>query len=184
MFEIIACKMSRRMASYLNWDEVEEAAFYLGMKVFIHNIRTIAGIALISLFMGVLQETCIVFFVFGFLRLKAGGFHCKESWQCFFVTSLTVIGGVFVAREIGNISGTQIIGVYAILCLMAHMIAPQGTENHPLSFVMKKKGKQETIVCLCIYMILTFVLKDTAGKFIMIGAVLEMVSLIPSAANM
>ena len=180
MFESIACGASRKMASYLNWNEVEEAEFYLGMKVLLHNVRMIAGIALLSLFMGVFWESCFVFSVFGFLRLKAGGFHCKESWQCFSLTSSIVIGGALAAWGMESMSIVQIIGIYVILCVLACMIAPQGTENRPISCAMQRKRKRETIMCLIVYMFLAIILKNTAGKFIIVASMLEMVSLVPS----
>ena len=180
MFENIACATSQKMASYLDWDEIEKAEFYLGMKVLMHNVRTILGIMLLSAWAGLFKESCIVFLAFGLLRIKAGGFHCKESWQCFCVTSLIVIGGAFVAYQLEGIENFQVISVYGVLFGVALLIAPQGTKNRPISFDMKKKRKWETIVLLAVYMLLTIIWKDTVGKFVMVAAILEMVSLVPS----
>lgn len=180
MLDYIANKTSRKMTLYLNWDEVEEAKFCLGMKVLIHDLTMTMGIALLAYWAGLFIESCIMFAAFGFLRLKAGGYHCKESWQCFLCTSSIVVGGAVLAQNLGYMSTGQIVAAYLILCVIAGLIAPQGTKIRPIPLDMQRKRKWETAVTLFVYMVLSVLLKETAGNLLLAASVFEIVTLVPS----
>ncbi len=179
MLDYIVNKTSHKMASYLKWNELELAKFYLGMKVLIHDVVMIIGIALLSYKIGTFEESCIIFIAFGFLRLKAGGYHCKESWQCFFCTSFIVIGGALFARHMHGINVGKVIITYLVLCVIASLIAPQGTKIRPIALDIKKKMKWETEIILIGYMFASVLLGETIGNLLLIAAVFEIVSLIP-----
>ncbi|MDO5411157.1 MAG: accessory gene regulator B family protein [Lachnospiraceae bacterium] len=173
MFEKIIAVATDKTAHYLNWNEIETAEFYLGLQVLVHDTIMILGIALISFCMGILKESCIVFLSFGILRLKTGGIHCRENWQCFLSTTAIVIGTVLLAHKVEALNDGQIIMIYLALCLIVYVISPQGTKKRPILTGQQKRLRKEAVIVLLIEMVLSLVFKDRLSGLLTFAAIFE-----------
>lgn len=156
--------------------ELERAKFKLGTAILLHDTSMIFIILMTGYFCGVLWQTILVFVGFGCLRIYAGGFHFKKSWQCLVGTGVIVIGGAFGGSRIIVSVGRTIL-IYLILIAYMAWKAPKRTKNNPLDEEYYMPFKVKSMCVLLIYLILGLFV-ETVNSYLIIASVCESVSLL------
>lgn len=163
------------------WTEMEIMKMRLGFQVLIHNVLMIGFILVLADFLGIFTDSVILLIGYGLLKLTAGGIHFKKSILCLLSTSAFIVYGVSIAGNI-NLSLYRILFIYLICMLILWKVAPQGTENNPISQKNYYKLKRETMIISGLYLLITIyeliVMEEKISNLLLVAIVFETVSLL------
>jgi accessory gene regulator protein AgrB len=179
-------KIANQIIKYLDddrtsWDDLDRMRMNLGIQVLMHNIIMIGTILLIAHISRILWEAMFLLFLYGTLKMCAGGIHFKRSSFCLIGTGIFVEGGVFISKQL-NTPLSCIIIIYLICLGVLAIIGPQGTENNPISPLLYEKLKKRTIFLVLIYMLGTIIIAVSMDIILyipFIAVVFETLSLLP-----
>ncbi len=163
------------------WRELELMKMKLGVQVLFHNIFMTGLILMFAKILGIFKNSVILFATFGILKMTAGGVHFQKSYQCLFATGLFIFSGVWLSGKMCLSIGT-VIAVYLISLMIFWLVAPQGTQNNPISEKNYQKLKYRTMmvgVSYFIYTIYRFALGKEISYLLLIAVAFEAVSLLP-----
>lgn len=180
--EIIA----KRIVNYLDgeqkfWDDLDRMRMMLGIQIVLHNIIMIGTILLVAQILDIVLEATVLLMAYGALKMSAGGIHFKKSSYCLMCTGMFVGAGVFISKHL-NMELFKVIVIYLICFIVLTIIAPQGTENNPISEKNYDKLKIRTIFLVLIYLIITIVMEASTGRIpylLFVAVVFETLSLFP-----
>lgn len=119
----------------------------------------------------------ILFWIFfDLLRRRAGGFHCKKFWQCYFFTTVTFIGVVMIEPFLSKHFIIQIL----LLTVASLDVMIVGTVNHPsmnydTKEIKKSKELSRRILIIELWIIFSLFLigvKETYLTYMSLGVIL------------
>lgn len=181
---------AKHLANVLNENHQKRAVYYLGFFIVIGEVvKAVIMLAVASLF-GVLIPTLLIVFVFGSLRMIAGGYHMDTYGKCLFVSSGFFIISALVAQytytywNIGSIffiiTVTFIIGLYVLI-----RYAPKDTPNKPITKPQEKlKFKRLSIVYLFVWLGISIITAILNMKMYILamcfGVLLELLAISPT----
>lgn len=148
------------------------------LEVILDQITLLFVVFILCALFGYLKESCICFIGCMVLRLFAGGFHMKTRLACCLVTSLIVIGGGVLVHYI-KMPLLICIALLTIDLFLVGLFAPQGTENNPVYPKYRKIRKCESIIVVCIYIVVSVIFSNDWGKGLAIGASLGTITIFP-----
>lgn len=122
--------------------EIEKLQMHFAHAMIAYNILTAFIILFISCLIGSLQETALLFCIFGLLRMTAGGFHFDHILKCIAVTTFLIIseGKITQIMQI-NLPVCLMICLFTNLLFFIHI--PKGTENNPYSEAYSQMQKND-----------------------------------------
>lgn len=132
--------------------KIEEREYYIyGIELFICNMLTILGVAVIAIITKTILSSFVYSLVFCLLRAYAGGYHCKTYLRCF-CTSL----GIYICMTVTNMSIVEHKNILSVLLLAASIpvifiTAPVVHENHPLDDDEKVRNRKKSLILLSIF---------------------------------
>lgn len=128
--------------------------------------------------LGYLRESLICFIGCMGLRLFAGGVHLNTRLGCCIATSSIVIGGGILAHYV-KIPLLVCIALLSIDLLLVSLFAPQGTEINPINPKFLKVRKWESIIVICIDIVISIIFPNVWAKGLAIGASLGTITILP-----
>lgn len=181
---------ANHFASVMNENHQRRAIYYYGFYIVIGAV--VKGILLIlaaSLF-GVLLPTLLIMFIFGSLRMFAGGYHMDTFNKCMYVSMASYIAAALVAQHTyaywsGTglrmlIALTLVSGLYVLL-----RYAPKDTPNKPVTDPkQRRKLRILSVAYLCLWITITTVLTAFSLNLYVLslcfGILLELHSITPA----
>lgn len=163
------------------WSEVEMMKMKLGLQVLIHDLVMVGFILALAGYLEIFTEAVILFAGYGLLKVTAGGIHFKKSWLCLLSTSTFIVMGTFIAEHI-ELAFYQILCMYLVCMAVLWIVAPQGTQNNPISPGKYDRLKRDTMIISYIYLLITIYEYMTEVKisyFLLVAIVFETISLLP-----
>lgn len=139
-------------------DETE--IYKYGFELLLSTILNVAGVIIISVFMGNFFEAVLFFAAFIPLRVTAGGYHAERHWSCFLIFNFTFLLFAIILKYInGNFILLYTIISAIISGMILWVLSPVEAENKPLSVQKKKKqrGKSLFIAAFDMALIIAFV---------------------------
>lgn len=143
------------ISKYYNYDKTKLLEIRYGLESIYLSIVKVIVIFIISYFIHTTKELCLLFLLYGTLRLTAFGLHAKKSWQCW-ITSLITFNLVPYLIKICVISEKIINYILPILFILICIYAPADTEKRPL--INKKKRKMYKILSILIALIYSIII--------------------------
>lgn len=115
-------------------DEIEIINY--GLFIIVHtSIAIIINIA-IGIWLGILNELMIIFFVSSTLKRYSGGVHASSPNKCLIIGTITSILLVYLQKNLINIDIKNTILIISICSMLCYYIfytkCPVGTKNKPL----------------------------------------------------
>lgn len=153
----------------------DDELYQYGMNLLIDELANISVAVVLGVLSGRWLE--IVFFVLSFVSLRryAGGYHCKTSKGCFWMSSLIMavaVAGIVLLQTLTS----RIPGVLPWICLWESvmgicilMLVPIEAKNKPLDSIEKKVYGKRARITMIIQMAAAFLLLVLQTRF---GAVL------------
>ena len=172
--KIIVAKLN---SVYKRSDEDVEKMEYM-LEVLFDNVIVLLVAFLLSAPCGCLKEASVCFVGFALLRTFAGGIHMKTRSGCTLMTSSFIIGGGIITKILHIPAG----GLWAMLVVdLVWMIlfAPRGTKINPINPKFKKIRKVESIITVCVFMIVLLNGSSLWGRGLAIGATLGTLTIWP-----
>lgn len=148
------------------------------LEVILDQITILFVVFLLCSCMGYLRESLICFIGCMGLRLFAGGFHMKTRLGCCLATSSIVIGGGYLTRYV-KIPVLVCIVLLIIDLFLVSLFAPQGTKNNPVNPKFSKVRKWESMIVICIDIVISIVFANGWAKGLAIGASLGTITILP-----
>lgn len=148
------------------------------LEVILDQITILSVMFILCALFGYPRESIICFIGCMTLRLFAGGFHMKTRLGCCLVTSSIAIGGGMLVHYIKMPIQVCIVLLLIDLFLVG-MFAPQGTANNPVNPKFLKVRKWESIIVVCIYIVVSIFFVNDWGKGLAIGASLGTITIFP-----
>lgn len=148
------------------------------LEVIFDQITILSVVFILCALFGYPRESIICFMGCMTLRLFAGGFHMKTRLGCCLVTSSIAIGGGMLVHYIKMPIHVCIVLLLIDLFLVG-LFAPQGTANNPVNPKFLKVRKWESIIVVCIYILVSIFFVNDWGKGLAIGASLATITIFP-----
>lgn len=148
------------------------------LEVILDQITILSVVFILCALLGYLKESFICFIGCMVLRLFAGGFHMKTRLACCLATGSIVIGGGIFVHYIRMPLLVCIVLLTVDLFLVA-LFAPQGTENNPVNPKYFKVRKWESMIVVCIFIVISVFFTSDWGKGLAVGASLGTITIFP-----
>ena len=178
------------LAIKLNDNHQKRSVYYYGFFLVIGAL--VKGIILISvaLLFGALIPSLLIVFIFGSLRMFAGGYHMDTYGKCLFVSLGLFVAAALIVQytfQYWNlisiailITLTFIIGLYVLI-----RYAPKDTPNKPITDPKDvKKYKKLSLIYLFIYLAISVILAAFRLKMYVMamsfGVLLELFAVTPT----
>lgn len=178
-------RVVNKMVAYLDadkeWSELDKMKMRLGFQVLFHNAWMMAVILCAAGLAGVLKEAVILFWTFGLLKMKMGGFHFETSLACLLLTGTLVIGGSLLSRHM-TLPICIVIITYVVCITIFWKVGPQGTKNNPLSEQTYEKYRKSSLLLSIGYLAATIGMYLIWGEIpylLFLAIVFETVTLLP-----
>lgn len=180
---------AKQLAAVLNENHNRKAVYYYGFYIVFASL--VKGIILISisLLLGMLIPALLIVFVFGSLRMLAGGYHFDTYGRCLFISLGLFVAAALITQytfQYWNIVFVIIFLtlVFAISLYVLIKYAPKDTPTKPITDPVEiKKFKKLAIVYLGIWFIVCSVLTLLNLKMyalaLSFGVLLEIFSVSP-----
>lgn len=144
-------------------DEEKAEIIYYGLQNIIGELPKGLAILLVAALFGVFKLVLVGTAVMLVYRAFAGGVHLKTHLSCFLTSTILVIGGTCLAKEV-TYENTFLIytALFVFNLLMAILYAPADTENRPIMKESQMKRQKIESICMVvlIYSLSTFVIKE------------------------
>lgn len=172
--------ISENMNLYLDKKDINKIKMQYGVEILLLNISKLFIILLISLILGLLLETLIVIISFNLARLKAFGVHANNSLNCFLVSILLFIPGVYFINTI-KVNNIMIAILFMVLIIIITLYAPADTKKRPIIGKNKRyKLKMQALAIMIILMIVTLSIPYKNIKILIaFGAFIEAATVLP-----
>lgn len=172
---------SKKLLHLLNIDmyatELEYLQAYYGAQTLLYNIIVTISILLFSYILNCFQETFFLFFVFGMLRLIAGGFHFDSMEKCICATTLVILGG---GKYIATVYFPYFLCI--TLCIFSNLIfflhIPKGSKKNPYSHNYAHLQKKRLRI-MVLFLTITAICKQEASPIIAMSMSLTAIFLLP-----
>ena len=143
--EFFLKKLSEKIIKFLDPEnqcsETEKLQMLFALETIAYNFLTTFLILFISCLIGSFRETVVLFCVFGFLRMIAGGFHFDHILKCIAATTFIIVSEGKAAQMIQiNLPVCLMICLFTNLLFFIHI--PKGTENNPYSETYSRLQKK------------------------------------------
>ena len=165
---------------YYNYDEIKLKEIRYGLESLYLSITKIIVIFFISFFIHTTKELCLLFLIYGILRLVAFGLHTKKTIHCWITSLITFSLIPYLIKEL-NIDYIYILIISIISFILICIYAPSDTEKRPL--INKKKRtiyKILSIIISLIYSIIIIIIKSFYIKrLFMFSLLLESLLILP-----
>lgn len=156
--------LSYSFANYLMYQLKENhekrRVYYYGFQIFIGSIVKAVIMISVSALLGILMPALIILFVFGTLRVLAGGFHMDTYGKCIATSTILFVATGLIAQY----TYKQWATIYIIALLILTVIttlpviykwAPRDTPNKPItSFEEIKKYKKLSFIYIIVWVLL------------------------------
>lgn len=133
-----------------------------GLTAGIELILSILTTVLLGLIFDLVVESIVFLISFSFIRMYAGGYHCKKASSCYIMSSATVILvlGIVKYTPVQNMFQVSLV-LLLIATLILLKCAPVGTGTKPLDGAEKEYLRQKVLIYLsieCVIIATLFVL--------------------------
>ena len=176
--------ITEKILNMLGTDDItqlERMKLKLGLQVLCHNIWMTSVILILAWYMGLFQESLILFISYGILKIHVGGVHFHKSWQCLTATTSFIIGGVLLAQRM-TVQPEWIMFIYIFSILLLWIIGPQGTRNNPISESNYPILRRRSLYIVLFYFVLTVsdVLDQNTIYLLLIAVLFGTFSVVPN----
>lgn len=160
---------------------LERMKLKLGLQVLCHNIWMTSVILILAWYLGLFQESLVLFLSYGILKIHVGGVHFHKSWQCLTATTSFIIGGVLFAQHM-TLQSEWINLLYILSILLLWIIGPQGTRNNPISESNYPILRRRSLYIVIFYFLLTVsgVLEQNTICLLLIAVLFGTFSVVPN----
>lgn len=163
--------------SYPSYDEDKLDEIRYGLESLYLTITKLVVITLISILLGILKETILLWLFFNILRTSGFGLHASKSWMCWLSSSIIFLGFPYMCNNI--VMPKFILLIISFICeINLLLFAPADTDKRPLSN-KKKRGiwKLITVITglffiIIIYYSESFVIQNTLLSAMLIESAL------------
>ena len=181
---------AKHLTSALNENHQKRAVYYLGFFIVIGAI--VKGVTMLSaaFLLGIIIPTLLIVFVFGSLRMIAGGYHMDTYGKCLFVSLGLFILFALIAQYTFMYWNTACIAVlitftFAVGLYVLIRYAPKDTPNKPITEPQEiRKFKRLSIVYLSVWLIIVAVLTvyklNLFALALCFGVLLELFTISPT----
>lgn len=161
--------------------QLERMKLKLGLQVLCHNIWMTSVILILAWYMGLFQESFILFLSYGILKIHVGGVHFHKSWQCLTATTSFIIGGVLLAQHM-TLQLELIVLLYILSILLLWIVGPQGTRNNPISESNYPILRRRSLYIVLFYLGLTVsgMLEQNTTDLLLIAVLFGTFSIVPN----
>ena len=121
---------------HYNYDETKLLEIRYGLESIYLSLFKMIVIIILSIFIHTTKELCLIFIVYGLLRLFAFGLHTKKSIHCWILSIITFILIPYLIKVL-KIDNNILIPLSILLVILISIYAPADTEKRPL--INKKK---------------------------------------------
>lgn len=180
MKNVVINKIINIIQKYYNYDDTKIKEIRYGLESIYLTIIKLLVIIILSIFIHVFKELCLLFIGYGLLRLTGFGLHAKKSWECwiFSICLFSIIPYLIKNLLINN----NILLITSILLLpLIILYAPSDTEKRPL--INKKKRiiyKIITTTITIIYILIIYYFKNVYySKLLFFSILLETLLVLP-----
>ena len=178
--------IKKYISKYTTNDEELEVVIY-GLYNF---ILSVCGIFL-SVLLGIITRKTfevIIFLLFFIpLRIFAGGYHARSTKRCMILSSLVMVGVIFmyqikdsISTHLEYMNSIEVV-LFVIACIIIYILAPVDNENKRLYIHEIKRYRMITRIIVFGYTFLFFVSKGQDNQIyytILISVIFESMSLI------
>lgn len=174
----LAVLLSKQLNKVYQRSELEQAKLQYGLEVFLDNAFKVIVIVILSILLGMLKETILVFVGFGFLRISAGGFHFDKNYMCWLFTLMIMLGGGYLGK-LGVINWWIAVMMLLVSLFLVVAYAPSRSAL-PIEPEIARGRKAWSIVKVMIYLGIAICFrKNSWGTSIAIGTLCEAISILP-----
>lgn len=154
--------ISEKIALFLcdNNKENENYELYnYGIFVLLSTVFHVLTIAVIGIFFGMFLESVVFYLSFIAVRKFAGGYHAKNSTNCYISSIVFSCALLFLIMQSGNFPSFVTPLILALSAVIIFIFAPVEHENKPLSkkekSVYKLMASCTTMILIVVYVILS-----------------------------
>ena len=163
-----------------NYDDKKLLEIRYGLETLYLSIFKLIIIIIISFFIHTTYYLCLLFAIYGLLRITGFGLHTKNSLQCW-IFSITIFSLFpFLIKHLA-INTTFLYIASLVLLILIIIYAPADTEKRPL--INKKKRlvyKIITSIITIIYVLIMFITKNLIlRKLLFFSIFLEVILILP-----
>ena len=163
-----------------NYDDKKLLEIRYGLETLYLSIFKLIIIIIISFFIHTTYYLCLLFAIYGLLRITGFGLHTKNSLQCW-IFSITIFSLFpFLIKHLA-INTTFLYIASLVLLILIIIYAPADTEKRPL--INKKKRlvyKIITSIITIIYVLIMFITKNLILKKLLFFSIfLEVILILP-----
>lgn len=149
-----------------------------GLELFLDSIGKLTIYIIVAKLLGCFPEMVLLIFIFGGLRLLAGGMHMNTSLGCFMVSGIVFVGGARISMYMEN----NMIIFIVVMCLslmLVYIYAPSGTINNPINPETYKALKHKSLLFIGTAIFVGIYLKGVYQNIIMVGISCVVLTIIP-----
>lgn len=176
----LAVKWTSKLNRYAQKEGIELQKMILGMEIILHNIPKIVLMIVVSLILGIFQQTFVTWLSFVCIRRYASGLHASNSTTCTVMTLLMFVAMPYVMQNI-TIGAITFILIFAIVGLGLYIYAPADTKARPI-LGKKKRGrlKRSAVIANFVMLAVTLIfLNEVFYVLVAMGAVYAVVVVLP-----
>ncbi len=144
-------------------ETTEKEIIVYGLSSAVEICFNIITTLIIGSVFGLMMEGVVFLISYAFLRVYAGGYHCKNAINCYFLSSGIIVAVLaivkFTPKDYILVSGIMMLLISVPIILK---LAPVETPTKPLDWIEKKHFRRRAIVHLfveCIAVIALFLLE-------------------------
>lgn len=157
-------------------EDNQKMAYYI--ETTLDQILILVAVFIACFLVGYSREAFICYIGFLLFRTFAGGLHFKKRILCFMVTaSVVLFGGLIIYMF--NLPTTACYILLSIDLILVAAFAPQATKNNPITPKFKMIRKIESIVLICLFMLILVFSHGIWGRGLTVGASLASITILP-----
>lgn len=147
-------KLSNNITAYIERttpgiDAEKAEVINYGLNILIYQSMVTALLLLVGLICKVFMYVVIALFIYGILRIYAGGAHAKTRSACLVVSSISIYAPIFLAKAFNLHNPIFFILIGMVGLLLAVFYAPGDTQERPIRS-SKKRTRQKSVTMILI----------------------------------
>ncbi len=184
MLEKTTQKLTDKLTRNTKFNGLEKEEVKYGMYIFLDTTIKFIVSVFLAVYFNVLQETVIIIFCMGVLKLHIGGVHLQNYYVCFISTLLLYIGvPILYKYNLSNyieVTNLILISLNPVLIFLVSKYAPSDTKKKPIKYKERRKKlrKKSLIVMSALFLISLFV-NNEMKIFILYSEVLVVIGILP-----
>lgn len=166
-----------RVALNNTYDDIQIKKMKFGLECFFEELIKFIFYLVLFTLLALTKYFLVATIVFTSLRSFAGGYHEKTAIRCFFITLLSMSLIVFPAAYL-ELSFMVKLTIAIVSFSSILYFAPVDHPNKPIISLARRKKLKLLSLCFTItYLIIAFVIKNDLGELIILGVLIEAITL-------